>query len=279
MTPQIAPVTPKEIIDLILEEMRAEIAPLYFTNLVRSVYDVYLNPEDLERLRPVQQRIREEAVRALNDELSRLNKGRQSRIKLPLLKDTRKKARYEAMGDWVVEFHENADEDATENPLIVHSAFAVPKAEENRAGTLTERITKKQLDGHMSTTHRVAGGVVFANIDYEDDSGSQTYSMTKEAIKIGRGAADRWVDLKLNAKKDVSREHVQIRRDLTTGRFFIKDLSTLGTTVNGKRIPPSIQHEDGQELDRNIEARLPEKARIGLADVVFLDFKAAKSHG
>ncbi|MGI8990611.1 MAG: FHA domain-containing protein [Bryobacteraceae bacterium] len=286
MTPEIAPVTPREIIDLILEEMRAEIAPLYFTNLVRSVYDVFLNAEDLERLRPVQERIREEAVRALNDELSRLNKGRQSRINLPLLKDTRKKARYEAMGDWVVEFHENTDEDAKENPLIVHSAFAAPKAEENRGGTLTERITKKQLDGGMSTTHRAsgvsetrrAGGVVFANIEYEDESGRQTYSMTQETIKIGRGAADRWVDLKLNAKKDVSREHVQIRRDLATGRFFLKDLSTLGTTVNGKRIAPSIQHEDGRELDRNIETRLPEKARIGLADVVFLEFRAAKSN-
>ncbi|MDQ6706865.1 MAG: FHA domain-containing protein [Acidobacteriota bacterium] len=287
MTPEIAPVTPKEIIDLILEEMRAEIAPLYFTNLVRSVYDVYLSAEDLERLRPVRQRIREEAVRALNDELSRLNRSRQTRINLPLLKDTSKKARYEAMGEWVVEFHENTDDDAKENPLIVHSAFALPQAEENRAGTLTERITKKQVDGRLSTTHRAggvsetsrAGGVIFANIDYEDDSGRQTYPMAKETIKIGRGAADRWVDLKLNAKKDVSREHVQIRRDLATGRFFIKDLSTLGTTVNGKRIAPSIQHEDGRELDRNIETRLPEKARIGLADVVFLDFRAVKTNG
>ncbi len=284
MTTDNEPVTPKEINDLILEEMRAEIAPMYYTNLVRSVYDVYLNPDDLERLRPVERRIREEAARALTDALSKLNKARAPMI--PLLKDRHKKARYETMGDWVIEFHENTDDDAKENPLIIHSAFAIPKEADDRVGTLTERITKRQLDGHMSTTHRTAsasdtwraGGIVFANIEYEDDSGSRLYPMTKEQIKIGRGAADRWVDLKLNAKKDVSREHVQIRRDGAMGRFFIKDLSTLGTTVNGKRIPPSIQHEDGREVDRNVEVRLPDKARIGLAEVVFLEFKAAKQN-
>ncbi len=286
MTPETPPVTPKEIIDLILEEMRSEIAPLYYTNLVRSVYDVYLNPDDLERLRPVQERIRDEAIRALNDELAKLNRNRRSKIKLPLLRDDRKQAVYEAIGEWVVEFHENTDDDAKENPLIVHSAFAMPNTADDRAGTLTQRITKRQVDGHLCTTHREAGsetrragGVVFATLDYEDDSGNQSYRMTKEQIKIGRGAADRWVDLKLNAKKDVSREHVRIRRDSGSGQFFVKDLSTLGTTVNGKKIPPSIHNEDGQESDRNVEVRLPDKARIGLADVVFLEFKAVKGNG
>ena len=52
------------------------------------------------------------------------------------------------------------------------------------------------------------------------------------------------MDLKLKAKKDVSREHLQIRRDPASGHFFIKDLSTLGTTVNGKRVP--AQHPTGQ---------------------------------
>ena len=271
---------------MILEEMRSEIAPLYYTNLVRSVYDVYLNPDDLERLRPVQERIRDEAIRALNDELAKLNRNRRSKIKLPLLRDDSKKAIYEAMGDWVVEFHENTDDDSKENPLIIHSAFAMPNTADDRAGTLTQRITKRQPDGHLSTTHRAggsetrrAGGVVFATLDYEDDSGNRSYRMTKEQIKIGRGAADRWVDLKLNAKKDVSREHAQIRRDSGSGYFLIKDLSTLGTTVNGKRITPSIQNEGGQELDRNVEVRLPDKARIGLADVVFLEFRAVKGNG
>jgi predicted component of type VI protein secretion system len=98
--------------------------------------------------------------------------------------------------------------------------------------------------------------------------------MTKDQIKVGRGATDRWVDLKLNVKKDVSREHVQIRRDAASGKFFVKDLSTLGTTVNGKRLAASIQQINGEDVDKNIESPLPNKARIGLAGVLFLEFRA-----
>lgn len=282
--PDSTPVTPEEIIHLILEEMRAEIAPIHYTNLVRSSYHVYLYDADFERLQPVLQRIREEAIRALQDELSRLNKAKRQRLTVPILNPARKTKRYEALGDWVVEFHENTDDDASENPLIIHSAFAAPATADDRVGTLTERITKRHADGQITSTLRSdssaetrrAGGVVYASIDYEDDAGARTYQMTKDQIKIGRGAVDRWVDLKLSSKKDVSREHVQVRRDPETGRFFIKDLSTLGTTVNGKRIPASIQRVNGQEVDKNIEVPLPDKAGIGLAGVLSLNFKSAK---
>jgi pSer/pThr/pTyr-binding forkhead associated (FHA) protein len=152
-------------------------------------------------------------------------------------------------------------------------------------GTLTERISKRRSDGETRTTltersgnidTRRAMGMVYASLSYEDDSGAHTYQMTKDLIKIGRGAEDRWVDLKLNSKKDVSREHVQIRHDASTGQLFMKDLSSLGTTVNGKRVLPSIQQVNGEDVDRNIETPLPSKARIGLAGVLFIDFKAVK---
>jgi predicted component of type VI protein secretion system len=100
--------------------------------------------------------------------------------------------------------------------------------------------------------------------------------MTKNQIKIGRGGEHVWIDLKLDATRDVSREHLQLRRDAGTGRFYIKDLSKLGTTVNGRTLPPSIVVENGGEIDKNIEAPLPDKARIGLAGVLFLEFRAVK---
>ncbi len=43
MNPENPPVTPAEIIDLILEEIRAEILEMRYSNIVRSVYHVYLN--------------------------------------------------------------------------------------------------------------------------------------------------------------------------------------------------------------------------------------------
>jgi len=156
---------------------------------------------------------------------------------------------------------------------------------EDRVGTLTERVSRRRSDGQTLTasTQRTANldtggaaGIVYANLAYEDDTGAHTFQMTKDLLKIGRGSADHWVDLKLKAKKDVSREHVQIRRDPSTGQMFIKDLSTLGTTVDGKRLQPSIGRINGEEVDANVEVPLSPSARIGLAGVLSIDFKAVK---
>ena len=277
-------ITPEEIIHLILEEMEAGICPSFYSNLVPSVYMVYLYTDDLERLRPLEQRIRDEATRALGEKLSTLNGSRGGR--LSKLLDPKKTAkRYETLGEWSISIHENTEEDARENPLAIHSMFPASAGPDDRAGTLTERVTKRRRDGETTTTStsrsgtvdtRRASGIVFANLGYEDDTGPHTFQMTTDLIKIGRGSADRWVDVKLRSKKDISREHLQIRRDPQSGRFFIKDLSTLGTTVNGKRVPASIHQVNGTDVDKNVEVPLPAKAEIGLAGVLSIDFRTVK---
>ena len=292
-------VTPEEIINFLLEEMEAGISPSYYSNLVPNVFDVYLYIDDLERLRPLESRIREEAMHALGEKLVELNKSTESKLKIPLGGAKKKRTKkYEVLGEWSIELHENTDDDARENPLVIHSTFPSAAAgSDDRVGTLTERVSKRRADGQTVTTTtaapaaaatsaptersgnvdtRRAAGIVYANLSYDDDMGPHTYQMTKDLIKIGRGSADRWVDLKLKAKKDVSREHLQIRRDPGSGHFFIKDLSTLGTTVNGKRVPASIQQVNGEDVDNNIEAPLPDKAQIGLAGVMSIDFRAVK---
>jgi pSer/pThr/pTyr-binding forkhead associated (FHA) protein len=261
--------------------MEAGICPSFYSNLVPNVYDVYLYIDDWERLRLLESRIRKEAVTALGERLTALNKANRPRLKLPLT-SAKKTKRYESLDDWSVEFHENTDEDARESPLAIHSSFPAAIGPDDRAGTLTERVTKRRTDGQTvttSTTRSVnletvrASGLPYANLTYEDDFGSHTYPIDKDLVKVGRGSADHWVDLKLKTKKDVSREHLQIRRDPATGRFFIKDLSTLGTTVNGRRVPASIEMVNGQEVDRNLEVPLEDKSRIGLADVLSLNFR------
>jgi pSer/pThr/pTyr-binding forkhead associated (FHA) protein len=215
-----------------------------------------------------------------------LNRAAVPKLKLSLgaAKKTRAK-RYETLGDWSVEFHENTDDDAAENPLVIHSTFPLTTDVEDRVGTLTERVTSRKSNGQIVTTStqrtgnvdaRQAMGLVYANLTYEDDTGTHGYQMTKDIVKVGRGSADHWVDLKLRTQKDVSREHLQIRRDPSTGRFLIKDLSSLGTTIDGRPMPPSIQRVNGQDVDSNVEVALPNKARIGLAGVLFIDFKATK---
>ena len=101
--------------------------------------------------------------------------------------------------------------------------------------------------------------------------------MTKDEIVVGRGGRDYWTDLKLDTLPDVSREHFRLRRDPATGKFFLKDLSRLGTTINGETAPSSIEFADGEKRDRNVEAPVPAQARIGLAGVVFLEFRSTSN--
>lgn len=276
-------VTPAEIIQLILEEMEAGMFPSFYSNLVPSLFSVYLRGEDLERLRPLESRMRDEAVRALAARLSALNKT--GRLKIPLMGERGPRKKFEAIGEWSVEFHENTDDDAKDNPLVVVSNFPSAAAVDDRVGTMTERVTRRSSSGQTTTTatqrasdaetRRVTSGTL-AHIEYEDHTGAHTFAMTKDVIKAGRGSIDRWVDLKLSSQKDLSREHLQIRRDPATGTFFLKDLSTLGTTVNDRRVPASIERVDGQEVDRNLEVPLPDKAKIVLAGVLTLQFRAVR---
>ena len=72
-----------------------------------------------------------------------------------------------------------------------------------------------------------------ARILYKDDRGTHTFLVTKNEVVIGRQAPDVWADLSIDTSLDVSREHARLQRT-PEGGFRIKDLSKLGTTVNGK---------------------------------------------
>ena len=112
----------------------------------------------------------------------------------------------------------------------------------------------------------------YARISYQDDGGARSYLMTKDEIVIGREAPDVWVDLRLETSLDVSREHARLKRT-EEGKFQIKDLSKLGTTVNRTPLPRSLETVEGQARDLELWVDLPDKSRIGLAGVVHLEFE------
>ena len=94
----------------------------------------------------------------------------------------------------------------------------------------------------------------------------------KDSVTIGRGGITYPVDIKIVSSVDVSREHARIRRDPQTGRFFLIDLSSLGTTLNGRHVPRGYDEVDGTKRENGDETPLPDQARIGLADTVYLEF-------
>ena len=286
------PTTARDIILEVVRNMREGLEPLHYTTLPPAIYHVYLHPEDFERLRGIFPRMQEETRQALDAEMAELNRASLGeRLKLARKPASRVVA---PEGGWRVEFFENTDDDVAAGDIVIYSELALPAKTEFGAGSMTKRIATRRMAGELTASQKYEARLpetkaetpaetlpetkameAYATIEYEDQTGRQTYRMAKNQIVIGRGGRDYWTDLKLTTLPDVSREHVRLRRDAESGEFFIKDLSRLGTSVNGAQIPTSVEFVDGEKRDKNVEVKLPATARIGLADVVFLEFKAA----
>ena len=279
------PVTAREIILEIVRNMREGLEPLHYSTLAPTVYHVYLHPGDMERLRGILPRIVDEARRALDAGLESLNRASLAeRLKLS------RRAEPQITppdGGWQISILENTDDDAEPGDIVIYSELAMPAKPEFGAGSMTKRIATRRMGGAQTAAQPtyekapaapdVAGQPACATIEYEDNAGRKTYRMTKDEIVAGRGGRDYWTDLKLDTLPDVSREHFRLRRDAASGKFFLKDLSHLGTTINGEKAPSSVEFVDGEKRDRNLEAPVPEQARIGLADVLFLEFRSTSN--
>ena len=283
--------TARDVILEIVRNMKEGLEPLHYSVLPPAVYHVYLHPDDMERLRAIVPRIVEEARRALDAEVEALNG--------PSIVERLKLARRAAPkvaapdGGWQIRILENTDDEVAAGDILIYSELALPVKAELGAGSMTRRIATRKLGATQVTTTPPAeargvegtaleapapGDGAFAVIEYADNSGRKTFRMTKNEIVVGRGGRDYWTDIKLDTLPDVSREHFRLRRDAASGSFFLKDLSRLGTTIDGQAAPSSIDFSDGGKRDRNVEAPVPPHARIGLAGVVFLDFRSMQ-HG
>jgi hypothetical protein len=274
-------ITGDDIISELIRNADAGWFKVRYTILVPCIFNVYLHPRDYELIQPIAELIREEAVRALGEHLSDLNKPRTPR---PFGK------RFGSAGEprpeykilekqWVIQFHGDQEERLRPGEIEIYSELGSARPKEFGAGAMTTFITRNpagdSVAGNSEGAHQVPARTVLARVRYQDSGMDKTFVMTSEEIVIGRGGKAVWVDLKLEGPADVSREHCRIRRDPATGTFFIRDLSQFGTMVNGTPIPNSVDRvEGGEKVDRNREVLLPSPARITLADVCTLEFEA-----
>ena len=278
--------TARDVILEIVRNMKEGLEPLHYSTLAPAVYHVYLHPDDMERLRAIVPRIIEEARRALDAEVEALN-GPSIVERLKLAKRAAPKVAAPD-GGWQIRILENTDDEVATGDILIYSELALPVKAELGAGSMTRRIATRKLGATQVTTTPpaeapavdvpAADDGAFAVIEYADNSGRKTFRMTKDEIVVGRGGRDYWTDIKLDTLPDVSREHFRLRRDPASGSFFLKDLSRLGTTIDGQAAPSSIDFTDGSKRDLNVEAPVPPQARIGLAGVVFLEFRSTQ-HG
>src|ERR1700684_1883544 len=277
-------ITGDDIISELIRNADAGWFKVRYTVLVPCIFNVYLHPRDYELIQPIAELIQEEAVRALKEHLSDLNKPRTAR---PFVK------RFGSAGEprseykilekqWMGQFHADQEERLRPGEIEVYSELGSARPKDFGAGAMTTFITRHHAGdpatvdgGNQGARDQVLAKAVLARVLYQHSETDKTFVMTSEEIVIGRGGKAVWVDLKLEGPADVSREHCRIRRDPKTGTFFIKDLSQFGTTVNGASIPNSVERvEGGEKVDRNREVLLPSPARITLDDVCTLKFEA-----
>jgi pSer/pThr/pTyr-binding forkhead associated (FHA) protein len=291
--------TSGDLIDAIVENMRQNLEQLKYATLAPSRYTVYLSAAEHARLEGIIPRLQAEAARALDEELSRLNRPSWLRRRVSWLPIGRRPPLENAGSRWHVEFLCDVDgELAAEGDVIVHSDLVLAPDLELGVGERTRRITTVRSGDH-TTTHKQTvsptaaassptssastGGasapttpgrpMVRARLTYQDNRGQHQHELVSDKTTIGRGGLAFPVDVRVATSEDVSREHARIRRDDRTGQFYLIDLSTLGTTINGRHVPRGVDERDGVKHENGTETALPPRARIGLAETVFLDFE------
>ena len=141
-------VTGRDIIDELVERMRTESEPLRYSALAHGVYRVFLHREDFERLSPARRSLVEEAGRALDEELDKLNAnrspatdqwGRLVQAASRLVKPVEPPLRRPPAG-WVIELYPDEDEELLPGHIRVTSELGQPPAQAILAGDPTHRV-------------------------------------------------------------------------------------------------------------------------------------------
>lgn len=305
----------KKIIDTIAEAMREGVEPVdKECILVPASYEVLLHADAVEELTPILPYIRERAIVRLDRELERLNEGSVFAKAKRWVEGSDRRAPYRRAGrSWEIEMYAAHDPDAGTDYIAVAADLTPTHAGGDIAGPKTRRLTVRDSasGGYRTRTVPVGTTGVFPSATRDATAGQKTqrtvlpagtggppddalarltrqdkperpFLMKETEIAVGRADEGyEWVQVQIDAPDDVSREHLRLRCDPDTGTFFIKDLSTFGTTIGAfgstthkRTVASSIDRETDRDLDRWEE--LPERASIGLAGVVFLDFESLR---
>ena len=272
----------RDLIDAVVDNMRKNLEPLKYSTLTPTRFTVYMHPTEYARLEGIIPILESQTRQALTEELQGLNRRSQITQWFKRIARDRQPQIDNGGAAWQVEFRPDPDGDMHEGDLLIDSELALPARPELGVGERTRRITTVHTASHQTTTreqtvNRVPQPTVspvFARITFDDTSGPHAHDVCKDSVTIGRGGIAYPVDIRIAAAVDVSREHARIRRD-PTGRFYLIDLSSLGTTLNGRHVPRGYEEHEGAKRENGVETLLPDTARIGLADMVFLDFKKA----
>ena len=131
-----------DLIDAVVENMRQNLETLKYSILAPSRYVIYLHPAEHGRLSGILPRLQAETIRALDEELRRLNRqsflqrsfGRLAGQTPPI---------QSAAPEWQIEFVSDPDGELDEGTLLIDSELVLPAQPELGVGERTRRITTR----------------------------------------------------------------------------------------------------------------------------------------
>jgi FHA domain len=256
-------VTGQAIINELIRNMELGQFEMGYSVLLPCVFSLYLHPDDYARLEGVFDLIVDDAKRALCARVTQLNKKPSVwGVKRPRRQPKEFKI---ASKDWILEFLPDTENTVPLGDIEIHSELN-ETAQPGFRGTKTTLMDREPsvTSPRAAAVTRKTSDAVYAEIRYEDDSGPQLYLVSQNEVRVGRGGDDVAMDLALYSNDEVSREHLTLRRDPATGRFHILDKSVNGSWLDGKR------------LKKGVEEVMPDRAEIGVAEVITLSFEARK---
>ena len=268
----------RDLIEAVLDNMRRNLEPLKYSTLAPSRYLVYVHPAEYARLEGILPILRQQTERALAEELASLNR-RSVVHRCTARLFGGESATVQTAAGWHIEFLPDPDEVVGEGDILVDSELQIPESPELGVGERTRRLSTMRSENHTTARehpierkNQPEKPGARARIAYEDRSGPHAVDVLKDSMTVGRGGVTYPVDIKIVSSEDISREHARIRRDPASDRFFLIDLSSLGTTLNGRHVPAGFDTVDGSKRENGTETPLPDQARIGLAETIFLEF-------
>jgi FHA domain-containing protein len=245
--------------------MEARLYRLRHARLPPAEYYVYLHPDDYGQIEALTPRIVRDIQECLNKRVARLNRRAWWRVlrRPPVIEIP--------PGGWSIHIRASDPTGLEPGDLGIDSRLSIPPSSEFEDGAPTVRVTRTVVSPTGRTTtvvgetrelpaHGDPGPPTdetphsgLPAIAYRDDTGAHAFEIRPLAITVGRGGPGHQVDLKLVTSLDVSREHCRISRD-PDGRFFVLDLSSWGTFVDGQRVAEAAHGEQvGTEIfDRTV---------------------------
>lgn len=267
------PPSGRDIWHAVRQALTENLYTLPFSRLAPSVYHVYLHPDDFDTIEGIVPRLVGDLSKAIAREIDRLNARTSRRARLRgMLGKSPDELVIEAPDGLEIFIQADGDGEVQPGALGIVSRLMVPKPPEFLGPATVRTVKTLVADGRRTATVVDSAAATRATLAYRDEVGDQVVPILKDLVKVGRGGSGAWADVQVFSTQKVSREHCWIIRD-DQGRFFIRDVSVWGTSVNGRPLPPAVRSAEGTVSEPGAQAELPPNARIQLADALVMDFR------